>query len=261
MPLCKDRSIDFAFTTTTGRDESIPFKFDPDSSDATPFKALPIAKTVLITFPLTGKGPSKKLIDFYHQTHSSAEDVQFIQLGSSGIWQIVNQDLWVTRKSKYNTSNPRAIAEDELLSLGGCVLNLSGLWGGQRNPKSWAGRVAKDKAGVAGKTSLHVVHGLDVARGILAIAEKFTPGERWMVTDLVVYDWWELMVGWAATGSEAGPSDKESGPSEQAVWVRELMAENGVRALPRSMEALGRCYDAREFWDHCGLTPLRSRIV
>jgi hypothetical protein len=30
----------------------------------------------------------------------------------------------------------RAIAEDELRDLGGCVLNLAGLYGGERDPKN-----------------------------------------------------------------------------------------------------------------------------
>jgi len=38
------------------------------------------------------------------------------------------------------------------------------------------------------------------------------------------------------------------------------MEEEGVRALPRSMEALGRCYDSREFWKTFGLVPLKARI-
>lgn len=58
----------------------------------------------------------------------------------------------------------------------------------------------------------------------------------------------------------AGWADVEGGPTEQATWVYELMVETGVRALPRSMEALGRCYDTREFWDTFGVVPLKARI-
>src|SRR5438477_1016 len=81
------------------------------------------------------KGQSQALVDAYNHSHASASssDVQYIQLGSSGIFEpggITARDThWITRHSPYNKSNTRAIAEDELLQLGGCVLNLSGLWG------------------------------------------------------------------------------------------------------------------------------------
>lgn len=38
------------------------------------------------------------------------------------------------------------------------------------------------------------------------------------------------------------------------------MEEQNIRALPRSMEQLGRCYDCREFWTTFGIMPVRSRI-
>ena len=43
-------------------------------------------------------------------------------------------------------------------------------------------------------------------------------------------------------------------------WVRELMEENNVRALPRSPEVLGRGLDSREFWSTFGLSPARARL-
>jgi len=59
------------------------------------------------------------------------------------------------------------MAEDELLELGGCVLNLSGLWGGERNVRHWVDRVASTKEMLKSKKSLHMVHGEDVA-GVLS---------------------------------------------------------------------------------------------
>ena len=62
----------------------------------------------------------------------------------------------------------------------------------------------------------------------------------------------------------AGELDEENGNDDrvkkQIKWVGELMKENEIRALPRSMEALGRCYDTREFWTTFGIMPVRSRI-
>ncbi|KAK4225461.1 hypothetical protein QBC38DRAFT_264832 [Podospora fimiseda] len=272
IPLAQSRSLQIAATTTNGHPvgdfPTIPFKFDPSAPEEqtrTAISSLPRAKTVLITFPLTGTGPSKLLVSTYTSTHQTSAAVntatkfRFIQLGSTGIWQNNGQTFtdssspWIHRHSPFNTSNPRAIAEEELLSLGGCVLNLSGLWGGQRDPKNWIPRVAATKEQVKGKKSLHLVHGEDVARAVLAVAaaednkwEDAGKGQRWMITDGMVYDWWTLLAGWA---DKAG---------EQVKWVFELMEEEGVRGLPRSMEVLGRAYDSREFWRRWGLEPVKG---
>lgn len=114
-----------------------------------------------------------------------------------------------------------------------------------------------------GKKSLHLIHGVDVARAVLAVTSNANlwdkaRGERWMLTDGFVYDWWALMAGWADVRQEGGDVDEE--PSEFAKWVYELMEEEDVKALPRSMETLGRCYDSREFWRTFCLTPLKARI-
>lgn len=77
-----------------------------------------------------------------------------------------------------------------------------------------------------------------------------------MLTDGFVYDWWALFAGWADV-----KNDKDDPrPLDQAKWVYELMNEEGVKALPRSMETLGRCYDSREFWDVFLLSPVKARV-
>ncbi|KAK0666760.1 hypothetical protein QBC41DRAFT_325247 [Cercophora samala] len=293
LPLLTTSSIPFAATTTTGRSVSgvptIPFKFDPANTPEPDLRssiaALPAARYVLVTFPLTGTGPSKTLIDLYNSTHqshspSASQTARFIQLGSTGIWgagrtvaaadkEKVERELaekrggdpWIDRSSPINESNPRAVAEKELLSLGGCVLNLSGLWGGERQPINWVNRVAATKEAVRGKTSLHLIHGEDIARAVVRIitdeGDKWENGggrgQRWMLTDGFVYDWWAMLAGWAET--------EEGEVREQGRWVRELMEEEGVRALPRGMERLGRCYDSREFWRVWGLVPVRAGVL
>lgn len=255
IPLLKTKDLTYTATSTTGRDGTTKFKFDPSTTDQSYFSDLPSAQNVLITFPLMGKGQSELLVDAYKKTHPrKAEDVRFLQLGSSGIFQIPEQSLWVTRHSTYDKTNERAIAEDELRGLGGSVLNLSGLWGGAREPKNWVDRVATTKEQVKSKTSLHMIHGEDVARAIVAVFAKWEDGERWLITDGFVYDWWALMAGWAKDKA------KDDEPSQQSRWVFELMAEIGVRALPRDNAQLGRCYDSREFWQKFELSPIRSRI-
>lgn len=83
-----------------------------------------------------------------------------------------------------------------------------------------------------------------------------------MLTDLMVYDWWSLILGFAGeldVGNNNKINDSERA-QKQIKWIGELMAEQGDRALPRDMETLGRCYDTREFWNTFGIMPTRSRV-
>lgn len=271
LPLLKERNWSFAATTTDGRKvegfDTIKWRFEPDSKDGSHMSSLPLAKHVLITFPLTSAEQADYLIKSYEDGHGKApHPTRFIQLGSTGIWQIPQKTIWVSRRSPYNTSMPRAVAEDAVLKHGGCVLNLAGLWGGQRDPSTWVDRVAKTKEDVKGKKSLHLVHGLDVSRAIVAVIGNWeaAKGQRWMLTDGFVYDWWALFVGWAEPkkqGDASAAGDKvDDMPSHQARWVFELMGEEKIWALPRSMEVLGRCYFGREFWDTFKLAPLKARV-
>ena len=146
IPQLQSSSITFAATTTTGHDGTIPFKYDPESPSTAPYSNLPSAKTVLVTFPLKGQGQSQQIISRYRKVHG--DENQWIQLGSTGIFAAPH---WNDCDSAYNKENERAVAEDELLELGGCVLNLAGLYGGERDPKNWVTRVAKTKEEVKGK--------------------------------------------------------------------------------------------------------------
>ena len=268
IPLLQERKLLFAATTRDGREVSgvktIEWAFDPDELSADgkgQFSKLPLARVVLIAFPLSGTGQSRGLVHGYEKAQGKASSkINFIQLGSTGIWQITQPSIWVNRKSPYNTTNKRGMAEDELLELGGCVLNLAGLWGGQRDPKTWVDRVAKTRDDAKGKKSLHLVHGLDVARAIVAVMGNWetAKGQRWMLTDGLVYDWWTLLATWADERNEDESSTRE--PSKQAQWVYEFMLEEDVYALPRSMEVLGRCYDSREFWSLFRLAPLKAGV-
>lgn len=278
-------SVTYAATTTTGRDHTIAFGFDPESNDLEPFKRLPLADYVLVTFPLKGRGVSAKLVKMYIETHPvapSTDELQqvrentatkWIQLGSTGIFTASN---WNDNHSPIDLKNERGIAEDELISLGGCVLNLAGLYGAQRQPSNWIARVAKTKEQLAEKGALHLIHGADVARAVLAVVnqEGIGPednessdkrsrlfGRRWIIADCVSYDWWSIV--WELNGDsgeehvgEAPVTSEESKRYRQ--WVAELMQEHGIKALPRPPEALGRKLDAREFWAAIGMLPGRT---
>ena len=73
-----------------------------------------------------------------------------------------------------------------------------------------------------------------------------------------MYDWWALILGFA--GEVDVENKNEERQKSQIKWVGELMEETKTRALPRSMEELGRCYDTREFWNKFRLMPVRARI-
>lgn len=153
--------------------------------------------------------------------------------------------LWRDRHSKVDTAKARVMTEEELLALAdttACVLNLAGLWGGSRDMRNYVNRVAATKSALAAKGSLHMIHGIDVARSIATVHENFTPG-RWLLTDMRVYDWWDLISAWGAR--QEGTATKE-----HAEWVRELAVECGVKALPRAPEQMGgKALDSREFWE------------
>ena len=145
------------------------------------------------------------------------------------------------------------------------MLNLAGLHGGQRDVRNWISRVAKSKSDVKGKRAVHLVHGVDVARAVVLSIEKwgFVCGRRWILTDLWTNDWWGIILRWGKNAREAAVEkgrreDEDSSEGESLryeEWVRELMVEEGVRALPRGTERLGRLVDGRGFWNAVGSTP------
>ena len=198
--------------------------------------------------------------------------------------------MWADRHSPFNPANDRANTESELLALSPStpttVLHLCGLWGGDRLARHWVGKIAPTKEALRNKVGLvspshreprteltrhsdqggiHMIHGLDVSRAILAVHRKFEPatGQRWLVTDQRIYDWWDLASAWGETKSREKHPDQDTaddGRGPQPRWVKELMAEQGVRILPRNIEALGRALDSREFWSTFGLEPVKARL-
>ena len=86
IPLLSERSLAYMATTRDGRANTVQFTFDPDSDEAQPFKALPSARFILITFPIVVTGASARLVRLYIETHPEISTCSFIQLGSTGIW-------------------------------------------------------------------------------------------------------------------------------------------------------------------------------
>ena len=142
-----------------------------------------------------------------------------------------------------------------------------------KQPKNWVTRVATSKTQVKAKGVLHLIHGHDVARAIIATHQAFQDPDledkvvarRYMLTDLHVYDWWDLIQVW---GKDAREKARETGIGEDVEpsdlefekWVGELMVEEGVRALPRDIEKLGRRLDGRGFWLAMGIWPEIGRV-
>ncbi|TFK99333.1 hypothetical protein BDV98DRAFT_650811 [Pterulicium gracile] len=288
-PLCTARNVVYAATTRDGRDGTIPFAFDPESDDNTSYRPLPDATTVLITFPITQAGGSARLVKLYNETRQSTVNnrSRFIQLGTSSMWgnhalQGVPRALrkqanenkepapqlpigfkWYDRNSDMTPSD-RSNEEDELLKLSPSVpttvLNLTGLWGGQRQPRKWIGRVAATKEMLQSKGSLHLIHGHDLARAILAVHDNFdeSSGQRWLLNDMRCYDWWDLAHAWSSGDAEGAGGESDRGP--QAKWVQEFLLDEGIRGLPRNVELLGRALDSREFWSTFKLVPQFARV-
>lgn len=277
VPLMEDSGIKYALTTTTGKPNKtceglydgskiIAFAYQPDPSSAASghvphltsqdddlqYKQLPTAQTVLITFPLKGRGQAPRLIAKYRETHSGSVQTQFIQLGSTGMYKAPEPFVIQDQDSDYEMTE-RAQAEDELIELGGSVLVLAGLWGGERLPWNWVKRVAPSRDKLEQKTSLHLVHGEDVARGCIAYHKRFTGGDRWVLTDLLVYDWWQVLKEWSDQLER--PVEEDGTKITYAAWVSQLMQAKGMKSLPRSEHELGRVLDSSKFWNTVQILP------
>lgn len=91
---------------------------------------------------------------------------------------------------------------------------------------------------------LHLSHGEDVARAIVATHRKFTPGKRWIISDMRVYDWYDLFLTLNAA-AEDDTKEQHDQREQTRKWVLELMEEENVRAVPRDTSKLGRVLDSR----------------
>ena len=283
VPLLQEKKLSYAVTTREGSKDAFKFVFNPESEDPLPFETLPNARSIVIIFPIYLPGGSERLLRLYNATHPDANPVRWMQLGSTGIWdggRTVDEkkrSAYLDRHSPINPENDRARAENELLGLHSSVnlttiLNLCGLYGGPRSIRRYVGRIAGTKELLAQKSSIHMIHGkpafhrvirlieiapagIDVARAILAVHEGKDNlfGQRWLLTDMRVYDWWDLASKWGDAGEE-GRGRPMEGP--QAQWVTELMQETGIKGLPRSAEEMGKGLTSVDFWQAVKISPI-----
>ncbi|GAA5979608.1 hypothetical protein JCM11641_007885 [Rhodosporidiobolus odoratus] len=311
-------NLTYHATTRDGRSGTLKWTWDSDAQGPEQFERLPRAKTVVVVFPVRGEGGGRRLVEGYEE--SVGGKVRWIQLGSTGIFdngptlaacsvkgEPAPEFKWTDRHSPYDQSNARAMAEDELLSIHDetYVLNLAGLWyvlpsvpfvpfmpgGGSRLPWNWISRIAPSLEALEQKGSLHLIHGEDVARAIVAVhlspprpsaalsnigagqaedkvetekvplveekVEKHRKllGERYILTDLRVYDWWDLVSCWSPA-----PLSNATSAEYPSAWVQHLMQIHSIRAVPRSAKELGRAMDSREFWTRFRIMPSRGRV-
>ncbi|KAJ3063645.1 hypothetical protein HDU98_000550 [Podochytrium sp. JEL0797] len=260
--LCIQQGVSSAGTTRDGRNGSVRFEFDPSSNDASPFTALPVAATILITFPLLSADAAHKITAFYTQTHPLVTP-RWILLGSTGNFTPSHPttDPWCDRHTPLSSLADRNKGESALLERfpqSATVLHLAGLFDAtSRNPRNFISRIAATKDAVSQRKSVHYIHGIDVARAVLAVHANFQPGQhRWIITNLRVFDWWDFLLGAVPTGWDL----EKQGPPPHWVWIGELMVETGVKALPRSVHELQKGITSREFWEVHGLLPIYSQL-
>lgn len=112
IPLLQTHNITYTATSRPARPkpDTIPFEFDPTLDDPEPFRGLPKAQTVLITFPIKIKGGSERLVRLYEETHKEDEGIQtrYIQLGSTGIWDVsmLQSRLFTRLRQTYHPVSP-----------------------------------------------------------------------------------------------------------------------------------------------------------
>ena len=191
---------------------------------------------------------------------------RWIQLGSTGIWNTndTGGSPWIDKFSPPDTTNLRCQSENELLELFNkkgtqtCVLNLGGLYGQDRKPSNFLKKL-EDK--IQDKGSVHFVHGVDVARAIIMLHERFTPGQRWIITNQRVHDWWSIALDLTL------PTDLSR------LKVLKLMKILKLKAVPRSITEeisddphvsicyLNRALDSSHFWNEFDEGPLSGALT
>ena len=70
-----------------------------------------------------------------------------------------------------------------------------------------------------------------------------------------------MVWGRLATEEMEKKGEREEEKWEYESWLRELMVEERVRALPRDKERLARSMDGRGFWTAVGSAPEVGRVV
>lgn len=126
-----EHQVSYASTTRDGRHDTIAWDLGSDPS-AVDVSALPLAETVVVTFPVKDAQLMKALIDTYNKKISEANHpaTHWIILSSTRPFSADTND----RHSSLDRvkDNNRVPSEEVALAYNGSVLHLAGLWGAQR---------------------------------------------------------------------------------------------------------------------------------
>lgn len=290
LPELHKRRVSLAYTNRSGvKPDSYavpqhPIKWTcPDGSESRlqwrkALKLLPDARLVVVVFALKDSTAAKELVLNYEALVAErGNDVRprWCILGSTGNWGPGIH----TSSSPVTSPSPRSLSEDAVLAATArraIILNLAGLYGGStRHPINWLSKVAGSQEKLAAKASLHLVHGDDVARAVIAVWQSVANnnngsgthpspaslwGRRWIVTDGRVYDWWQL-----ATQLPTPATTRK----QYEEWVTDLRKEYGITSLPRPVadplvpsqqppHFLERALSSTEFWDVIDSKPSRG---
>lgn len=206
LPLLDAQGISYAYTSRSGTRHRhaaqgpITFSTAADENEGagsiTGLDALPSADNIVVVFPLRSPESATRLVEAYESAHPGGS-ARWIALGSSGAW---GKGVHTSASPPSTPMSPRAESEAALLALDSSsssspsssnrrtvVLNLTGLYDDEiRLPANFAKRVGDSKDKLAGKTSLHLIHGRDLARAVVALAQSSSTapvwGKRWIVS-------------------------------------------------------------------------------
>ncbi|KAJ2794589.1 hypothetical protein H4S07_006715 [Coemansia furcata] len=253
VDILESSGIDYASTTTSGRDGTIKWRV----SDATHSSTLPAAESIVVTFPLQGEVEARRLITEYlhhhRKVHGDAYNPFWVYLGSTRPFKETPSTCH--SKPDLVAGGLRVEAEEYVVgSCNGCVLNLAGLWGGDRVPEKWARFYAsKDKLRNRLKDrSLHLVHGADVARAIYAIVGNSDKSSqfagRWLVSDEMVYDALQIFIG-------AEHIQEYLRELLEEAEVREMLSASKLDDIEMGPSAVTKRIDASHFWSRLQLKP------
>ncbi|PVU98834.1 hypothetical protein BB559_001223 [Furculomyces boomerangus] len=196
----------------------------------------------------------RNFIESYRVSHSSGpQNSQLIYLGTTGVFTKIPSDRHTERDP---TVNPERQESENVLieEYEGTVLYLSGLWGGNRDPRNWV-RFYKTEEAIEKRIknrTLHLIHGEDVANGIVnGLLQNFTKGERWIISHPECYDMLEILVKHL---------DKDN-----LELLKRVIAQPNMRKYVNSPKieelkfgkdaCLQRRVDPDEFWKTFGLEP------